>query len=602
MRIPSWRRIARPLRERLARRRWRTGATLATSGATWGVVALLFVAVTVVGHVGFTRYMQAHDAMEPVATRLYLALQLFVLESGSVTGDVPWELELARFGAPLVAAYAVLQALVAVFRDQVASLRLRVRRDHVVVAGLGRKGWLLTQSLLRRGDPVVVVEADPANGELETVRAVGGLVVVGDARSPVVLRRAGAHRAHRLVVLCGDDATNVEVVATARTLPRQRPEGLRCVAHLTDPQLSQLLSVEELTHDPTTEVHAEFVDVHAAATRALLRAHPPWSPGGEEEAVVVVGGAATARELVVALARTRGLGMSAAARPRVTAVGMEPAAMSAIAAQHPEVDRLLRLECVAGVEALPTDAIAASDPSLGPALYVCPDDDVAAVRAGLLLRRRLEGRPARIVVVLEQRSGLTHLVRRDPSAGGPTVATFGLLDEACDPQVLLAGTTELLARELHEIYLHEHRGGDAAVDPALRPWSELPASLRASNRDQAAHVGVKLAAVGRVLVPLTSWDVALRPFGDEEVELMARLEHDRWVAERTRAGWRTGPRDPDRHTTPYLVPWEELSEEVREYDRMFVHQLPRLLASAGLQAVPRDTTQELPALTAPRAP
>jgi hypothetical protein len=85
-------------------------------------------------------------------------------------------------------------------------------------------------------------------------------------------------------------------------------------------------------------------------------------------------------------------------------------------------------------------------------------------------------------------------------------------------------------------------------------------------------------------MPLTDWDAAGRPFTDDEVEVMARLKHDRWVAERRRGGRRPGPRDPQRRTTPYLVPWEELAEEIREYDRLFVRQLPRLLASVGLEA------------------
>lgn len=35
-------------------------------------------------------------------------------------------------------------------------------------------------------------------------------------------------------------------------------------------------------------------------------------------------------------------------------------------------------------------------------------------------------------------------------------------------------------------------------------------------------------------------------------------------------------------TSPYLVPWEELDEDVREVDRQFVRALPAVLADAGL--------------------
>jgi hypothetical protein len=595
MRVASLSRLLRPVRARLARRRWRAGRPLATSGALWAAVGLLFVLVAVLGVVGFTRYLQLHADPQPFTTRLYLSLQLFALESGSVRGVVPWQLEVARFAAPMVAGYAILQTLVAVFRDEVAAVRLRFRRDHVVVAGLGGKGVLLTQALLRRGERAVVIEADDGNANLDTVRAVGGLVVVGDARSPETQRRAGVTRARRLVVLTGADVTNVEVVATARQLSRERRSGsLRCVVHLVDPQLAMLLGAGELERYGPAEMRVEFVNVHAAAARTLLRAHPPFA-SGQAPPVVLVGGGATAREVLLELARAWGARQGRAGRRlRLALVGMTPEALASLGARHPEIEQLLDME-------LTGDDLESSAAAAGAVVYVCPDDDALAAGVAEQLRRRLHTRPARIVVVLEHSRGLGSLLQSAPqSEGGPTTRAFGLLGEACDPDVLLTGTTELLARALHQVYLDRHATDPPVADAALRPWAELPATLRESNRDQAAHVSVKLAAVGRAIGPLTDWDAAHRAFSDEEVEVMARLEHDRWVAERRRGGWRPGPRDPERRTTPYLVDWEELAEEVREYDRMFVRGLPTLLASVGVQATPGDAAGRTPVVAAPR--
>jgi voltage-gated potassium channel Kch len=554
----------------------------------WAVVGLAFVAVALLGLLGFTRYQQAGGALEPLATRAYRSLQLFVLESGSVPGAVPWELQVARFAAPLVAAYAIAQALATVFREQVEAVRLQFVRDHVVVAGLGRKGRLLAQSLLRRGNRVVVIEADAGNAELDAVRAIGGLVVVGDARSPETQRRARLRRASDLVVLCGDDATNIEIAARAREEAGGRRSGsLQCVVHLVDPDLCLLLCTEELERYRQAPVRFEFVNVYSAAAQALLRAHPPFPQNHDAaQRVVVVGAGPTARHVLVALARawaTRG--PRGGHRLAVTVVGADPQALSTLGQRHPELDRFAELQAVA----TPAAAVAEQVPAV---IYVCPDDDAAAVASALELRSMLVGRPVRVVVVLEQRSGLGRLLEGAPrAAGGPSLATFGLLDETCQPEALLTGATELMAQALHRAYLDAHAGAASEADPALRPWSDLPEGLRESNRDQAAHVAVKLAAVGHTVGPLVDWDTAQQPCSADEVETMARLEHDRWVAERMRAGWQPGPRDPRRHTTPYLVPWEHLSEEVRDQDRLFVRQLPRLLASVGLQAQRRDVTE-----------
>jgi hypothetical protein len=66
------------------------------------------------------------------------------------------------------------------------------------------------------------------------------------------------------------------------------------------------------------------------------------------------------------------------------------------------------------------------------------------------------------------------------------------------------------------------------------------------------------------------------------VELMAEMEHGRWVVERLLSGWRWGPRkDVRARTSPYLVSWEDLPEPVKEWDRVFVRAIPQILSARG---------------------
>jgi hypothetical protein len=94
-----------------------------------------------------------------------------------------------------------------------------------------------------------------------------------------------------------------------------------------------------------------------------------------------------------------------------------------------------------------------------------------------------------------------------------------------------------------------------------------------------------LEVIGYGLAPLTDWDAEAFRFSVDQVEQMARSEHDRFVAERLAAGWTyaPGPKDLARKLSPDLVSWEELPESEREKDRAAVRGLPRFLARAGLQ-------------------
>lgn len=142
---------------------------------------------------------------------------------------------------------------------------------------------------------------------------------------------------------------------------------------------------------------------------------------------------------------------------------------------------------------------------------------------------------------------------------------------------------ELLARAIHRVYLDKASAAPQDPDdPAERPWEALDQSLRDSNLDHARHIAGHLHSVGLAVAPLDGHAAVLT---DDEIERLSRLEHARWVEDRRAQGWRSGSRDPVARTTPYLVPWDDLDEEVRELDRLFVRELPGLLATVGLQIV-----------------
>ena len=80
-------------------------------------------------------------------------------------------------------------------------------------------------------------------------------------------------------------------------------------------------------------------------------------------------------------------------------------------------------------------------------------------------------------------------------------------------------------------------------------------------------------------------DSTTSEFEEGEVAKLAEMEHERWCDERRSMGWTLAPGKKDlvRKTSPYLVPWSKLPDEVKEYDRDAVRRLPEALARAGLQ-------------------
>ena len=117
--------------------------------------------------------------------------------------------------------------------------------------------------------------------------------------------------------------------------------------------------------------------------------------------------------------------------------------------------------------------------------------------------------------------------------------------------------------------------------PTDRPWAELDEDWREANRAHARDIAAALRRLDIELQPIDSPGAGLVALTDDEIETLARIEHDRWTADRTARGWTRGPRNDEGRTHPDLVPWEELSEESRAIDRALVRARPGLMARAG---------------------
>jgi voltage-gated potassium channel len=86
-------------------------------------------------------------------------------------------------------------------------------RDHVVLCGWGRVGRAVAADLEREGRHVVVIDSNA-----ERVAEVTLPTIVGDATQDATLRAAGIERARALVAALADDAANLFVTLSGRSI------------------------------------------------------------------------------------------------------------------------------------------------------------------------------------------------------------------------------------------------------------------------------------------------------------------------------------------------------------------------------------------------
>lgn len=86
--------------------------------------------------------------------------------------------------------------------------------------------------------------------------------------------------------------------------------------------------------------------------------------------------------------------------------------------------------------------------------------------------------------------------------------------------------------------------------------------------------------------PIDTTDVILPDALLALTEQIAENVHDVWAVSRIKEGWTYGPmRDSVAKTTPCLVPYDELPEDEKAYDRNTALETLRLITKLGYQIV-----------------
>ena len=553
----------------------------------WGIILALFVTAVILGYLGFSRYFAGEKVTAWDA--LYRSVQLFTLDFDlpQPTHPLNWMLETARWTAVAASLYTVLLALSALFQQRVALLRLRRRRGHVVVAGLGEKGLQLVREFSAE-HKVTAIEADPAGPNLGAARELGASVLIGDASREELLRLAAAQRAERVLAVCQDGA-NAQLAVTlgGMTAAEDEDAAPATLVHMVDLSLASLLKRRAVTNREGWGRRVRLFNIWETGARLLWDKHPldqaGIAPGDPRQAHLILAGWSQAAEAV--LVQAVKIGHFANQRPlRVTVADAQAGrARGELLGRYPALENLCEIGFLDGEldqgAVLDRLAESAQDRSCLTSLAVCLDSDARGLAAALGLSRRLPGGAARVLVRMSRRGGLTSLL--EPAG---RVYPFGMIEDVCSTPILLDQANDRLAMAIHQAYLDQRLAQGAALGdtPALRAWDELDLFFQDSNRQQAHHVYVKLRAIG------VNWsesggaaDAGGFRFTPDEIEVMAVMEHARWCAEYRLAGWTTGPRDDAARTHPDLVPWEDLPEESRRVDRHTVEHIPDHLAKVG---------------------
>lgn len=568
----------------------------------WFILTFFWILSALLGYVGFKKFFISLGEARSPYTLFYLTLQLFVLESGSIHGNLSWELETARVLAPAVATYSAIRALIVIFHEQFQLFYGNFLKEHVIICGLGLKGTLLAQDFRKNGFDVVVIEKDGENADIAGIKSLGIIVIQGNAADRTILARAKIHRAKYLIAVCGEDGMNAEVAVVAREMVREyRNRVLTCFVHVVDPDLCDFLVEQEMATRKADPFRLEIFNVFKSGARALMDYYFPFGDKINSPRIIITGFGRMGQNLAIEAIRRwkdRSFRESDGNKLKITVIDRSAKdGEKKIRFRYKSIDNFCSLDIrqidVDSPEFLDfLESLNSGGDTLPGQVFVCLGEDSVNLSAGLKYLRYILHRPMKVISIMKSQGGLSELFRGEDYSSGrfADLQAFGLWNQVCRARYILEGINEKIARAFHNAY-RETRGIRGMGDhPAELPWEYLEEIYKESNRLRADELCSQLKKFGIDIASLTDWNEQTIHFDSEKdgllIERLAEMEHERYLAERKSEGWKFGElKDDIKKTNPNLVPFSELREEVKEYNRNEVKKIPDILADAGFRIV-----------------
>lgn len=569
------------------------------------VKAILMGAAGLLGYWGFHTTTEAGTdpwQASSIWNNLFRTAQLLTAQfPNNLPTELPIQLQIARFAMPIFAVWFTATAFIRRFDRPLLVWLAGLSRDHIVLIGSSDVSLALARAYRRLGRKVVAIVPSVKGDAADPMEQAGARVLPGDPAQLNVLRRAAVHRAAAVIAV--DDAGTASVAfasAVAATNAARRPEDepLTFLVRLAHRELRSLVATQIASAMRHNRVNLKLYVRERTIARGLLARYPAdWGspPGDGDIHAVVVGLGDMGIELLLQLAR---IAVPAPGRRTILTVLDRDAEglKEQVLLENPGLAHCAELRFL-NVDIRPS-AMTADDagkwllsPVPATAIYVTCGDDHANLSMALGLRHAYAAAGAASVpLFVHQRAG-ADLVDALPQIHAAVfdtlrVVPFGDIEQEADPFYLVDEEIDELARLIHEDYLESRkRSGNISPSPAAVPWSELPDTYRGADRSQADHMQLKLRLLGLHAVSGGACDV---DFDTARLETLAVLEHDRWCRDRWMGGWSYAEkRDDQRLLHTDLVPYERLSEPVRDFDRQTIRGLPGLLGQHDI-ALKRD--------------
>lgn len=551
----------------------------------WWLVGILGIIAFLLSLIGFNILFKEAGIERNFIDLTFHSIKAFSMEFlEDFKSPLPWQLEVSRWLSPAVVLYIAGKTILYLIRREFKSALIKYKKGHIIVSALNQKSRYLIKDLLAEGKEVIVVAPIHNPRKLDLVETAGAIIIEGDLTSEKFLKNIAAHKADFLVFIDKEDETNISIAYSVRSFIEKYRKGEKILlyTHVGDDlklnELNELHFFEEQTNQ-TKKSKIRFFSAIERASRLLFLNYSPdiftktTSIKDAQLHIAIIGSKLLAQSLIIRFAR---IGHYANLKKMKISLFHDGKDMAGkIESNFKTINDFIELTSYnQDLELFNTstfESLHKEHPFS--AVYILPEDDSLSSRILNKLTKIESEKDLDIIVALTNPDGLLSKKYTTTKINCINIHKFNIIKESFTKKAMISEKLDELAKIIHADYL---KGLDE-LNPnksSHKPWEELTIDFQNQNREQADHLFVKL----RILGYKEPYDASSITFTDVQVELLSEMEHNRWWANMSLSGWKNGiKRDDSKKIHTDLIPYKNLLEPTKKYDRNTIRNIPKLL-------------------------